>query len=237
MINLHKQKLLIISPHPDDEVLGCGGLIKKVKDAGGKAYVLFLTVGMTQEFTKKGHSTMDEREKEIEKAAKFLRFDDYKIAFPGDDFHLKLDRLPQKDIMHEIERGKAISLQAIKPTTVLTPPANDYNQDHRAATNAVIAATRPAPADTKPLQQIVLGYESVPTAEWAVSQGRNPNFFVPLTKSEMDAKIEALSLYKSQVRQYAHPRSLRSVQTLASYRGIACGTDYAEAYYIYRMIV
>lgn len=237
MLDLRKQKLLIVSPHPDDEVLGCGGLIKKVKDAGGKVYVLFLTVGTTQDYSKSGKSTDKERLKEIEAVAKFMKFDDYKIAFPGDSFHLRLDDLSQKDIMHEIERGKGISLDAIKPTIVLTPPAHDYNQDHRAATNAVIAATRPAPEDTKPLQKLVLGYESVPTAEWGSGTFRNPNFFIPISEKELDAKLKALSLYKTQVRQKAHPRSLRSVKTLAAFRGIACGSEFAESYFVYRHIL
>lgn len=237
MLQLAKQKLLIIAPHPDDEVLGCGGLIKKVKDAGGKVYVLFLTVGTTLEYAKHGTTTADERIAEIEAVAKFLRYDDFQIAFLGDEYHLKLDTLPQKQLMYEIERGNKLSLEKLQPTMILTPPMHDYNQDHRAATQAVIAAARPAPDDTKPFQKIVLGYESVPTAEWAATFIHNPNFFVPLTEEELDTKLKALSLYKSQVRHGAHPRSLQSVKTLARYRGIACGSEASEAYYSYRFVL
>ena len=44
-INYKNKKLLVIAPHPDDEVLGCGGLISKVKSGGGKGPVLCCTVG------------------------------------------------------------------------------------------------------------------------------------------------------------------------------------------------
>ena len=50
------ERLLIFSPHPDDETLGCGGLIQQVKAAGGKVRVVFLTngdgfrVGVEREF-------------------------------------------------------------------------------------------------------------------------------------------------------------------------------------------
>jgi len=44
-MNLNNEKLLVIAPHPDDEVLGCFGLIKKIKKNGGKVYVEFLTMG------------------------------------------------------------------------------------------------------------------------------------------------------------------------------------------------
>src|SRR4051812_37271375 len=90
MIDLKNQILLVISPHPDDEVLGSGGLIKRIKDEGGKVYVLFLTVGVTVEYSQKGISTESERLKEIEEAAKYLKYDDYRIVFIGEDYHLKL---------------------------------------------------------------------------------------------------------------------------------------------------
>jgi LmbE family N-acetylglucosaminyl deacetylase len=38
-------RLLVISPHPDDETLGCGGLIARVRGAGGQVRVVFLTNG------------------------------------------------------------------------------------------------------------------------------------------------------------------------------------------------
>ena len=88
MINLRDQTLLIIAPHPDDEILGCGGLIKRIKEEGGKVYVLFMTVGTTVDYSSKGKSSYQERIKEIEKVAKFMQYDDYAIAFPGNNHHL-----------------------------------------------------------------------------------------------------------------------------------------------------
>ena len=38
-------RLLVIAPHADDEVLGCGGLISRVKQDGGKVFVLIFNVG------------------------------------------------------------------------------------------------------------------------------------------------------------------------------------------------
>ena len=50
MFDFKGQKLLVIAPHPDDEVIGCAGLIQKIKNGGGKVFVLFLTVGDTNDF-------------------------------------------------------------------------------------------------------------------------------------------------------------------------------------------
>jgi N-acetylglucosamine malate deacetylase 1 len=237
MFELGRQKLLIISPHPDDEVLGCGGLIKKVKDSGGKVYVLFLTVGDTDDYSETGFSNADQRLHEIESVAKALNYDDYSIGFKGNKYHLRLDQLDQLDMIQMIEHGTPVSLNKIKPTMVVTPHTSDYNQDHRAATQAVFAATRPFPDEIKPLQQYILGYESVATAGWWDSREENPNIFVSLTDEELETKLKMLSLYKSQIRFGSHPRSIRSVRTLGYFRGISAGAKAAEAYYCYRGIL
>ncbi len=236
MLELTNKKLLIISPHPDDEVLGCGGLIKKIKSNGGKVYVLFLTVGDTDDYRKEGMSSGSERVREIETVAKYLKYDDYHIAFHGNQYHLKLDNIPQLEIMKELENGR-LSLNKIKPDIVATPYFSDYNQDHRAATMALFGATRPTPDDQKPLQRVILGYESVPTAGWWDSTAAKMNFYLPLTEKELQAKMKGLELYTSQVRLGNHPRALASVQKLAAMRGIESGSSAAEAFYSYRMIV
>ena len=237
MIDLRKQKLLILSPHPDDEVLGCGGLIKKIKDAGGKVYVLFLTVGTTMDYSSNGKSTDSERIAEIEKVAKFLHYDDYAIAFSGNDFHLRLDTIPQKELIHTIERGSKLSIDKISPTILATTHPNDYNQDHRVTAQALFAATRPTPKKLKASPDYILGYESTNTAQWASVPNINPNFFVGMNKKELSAKIKEMDLYKSQVRSEGHQRSAYGITAAASYRGFQAGEEFAEAYFSYRIVV
>lgn len=237
MLDFGKQKLLVISPHPDDEVLGCGGLIKKIKDAGGKVYILFLTVGVTFDYSPQGISTGQERLDEIEQVAKYLKYDDYRIAFKGDDYHLKLDSIPRKSIIHEIENGKKISLNTIMPTIVTLPLPADYNQDHDVTTRAVLAATRPANDATKPLQKIIIGYESVPTAQWWQTLHTPMNFHISLSQAELEAKLSALQLYKSQIRPAPHPRSIQMMKNLAAYRGMFAGQQHVESFHIFRYIL
>lgn len=233
MLDLKNQTLFVVAPHPDDEILGCGGLIKRIKSAGGKVHVLFMTVGETKEYSNKGGSNGKEREAEIERVAKKMKYDDYKIVFPGDTFHLRLDNVPQKEIISEIEAA----LNTIKPTIVAGPHPDDYNQDHRACAEAIFAATRPAPDEFKPFQGVVLGYESVTVANWAYSAARIPNFYVALDEKELEAKIDALKLYGTQVRDGAHPRSLQSLRNLAYFRGMHVGRKAAEAFTTYRFLV
>lgn len=236
MISLSHQTLLIIAPHPDDEVLGCGGLIYKIKQLGGKVYVIFMTAGDTKEYSEKGNSTLNQRLSEIEDAARYLKYDDYHIAFPGNGHHLKLDTVPQKDLITMIESQSKISLNTIKPTIVATPYLHDYNQDHRSTTKAVFAATRPTPEDIKAMPPVILGYECVSIADWW-DDPRRINVYLSLSDTDLDAKITALSLYSSQIRTGYHARSLQSIKTLAYYRGMQSGRKAAEAFYCYRAII
>lgn len=235
-MNLQKQTLLVVAPHPDDEILGCGGLIHKIKQEGGKVYVLFMTVGDTKEYSQNGHSTKDERLKEIEAAAKYLQYDDYAIAFAGNDYHLRLDTIPQKDIIDTIEHSSPVSLNNIRPTIIATPYLDDYNQDHRNATKAVFSAARPVPEETKPFQPLVLGFECVSVADWWAGS-RNINTYLPLTNEDVERKITALSCYTSQIRSGFHARSLQSIRTLAYFRGLHIAKEAAEAFYSYRIVL
>src|SRR5919197_1528921 len=146
MINWGDQRLLVVAPHPDDELLGCGGLINRVKRSGGQVYVHFLTVGDTRDYSQTGRSTRDEREREIEEVAKFFDLDGHHLALPGDEFHLKLDRLPRQRVVDIIERDSPLSIAEVRPSIVLIPEVTSYNQDHRAAAQAAITALRPGPA-------------------------------------------------------------------------------------------
>ena len=48
-----KDKILVIAAHPDDEVLGCGGTIAKLKKEGSDIYVYFLAEGVTARYLQK----------------------------------------------------------------------------------------------------------------------------------------------------------------------------------------
>lgn len=229
MLDLRKQRLLVIAPHPDDEVIGCGALIKKIKDAGGKVYVLFLTVGDTADFSQKGKSKGNERIREIEKVAKFLKFDAWHLAFFGNKFHLQLDLLGQKKLMDVIERESPVALEKIKPTIVAFPSVSSYNQDHRVAASAAHAACRPAPKVHKHFVPFVISYEEV-ADEWSLTTNVDINTYIALTKTEIDAKMNALKLYKSQLRVTTNLRSPQSVKLLAMLRGRMIGSEFAEGY-------
>jgi N-acetylglucosamine malate deacetylase 1 len=237
MINFKDQRVLIVAPHPDDEVFGAGGLIHRVKREGGKVYVLYITVGTTNDFSQKGISTGSERMRELESVADFLGFDGYRIALPGNEYHLRLDSVAQKDLIDEIERGKDISFQSIQPSFVVAPSVQDYNQDHRAVGMAVVTATRPAAHNEKPFQPLVLTYE-MPYAAWNQENAlANPNFLLELQEQDIDMKIRAVSMYKSQLKNEQNPLSCEAVKNLALLRGAQSGKPFAEGFFARRIFL
>jgi LmbE family N-acetylglucosaminyl deacetylase len=236
-MNNSEQILLVIAPHPDDEVLGCGGLISKVKNEGGKVFVLYLTVGDTNDFSQYGLSTAKERLNEIEKVIDYLKIDGYKIAFPGNQFHLKLDSIAQKDIIEAIEDGEDISINKIKPTILAIPSAGDYHQDHKACTEAAAAATRPGYGPLRHSPNIILGYEYGAIGHWSVLPKDDYNFFIKLEEQDLKTKVTAMDLYSSQARKGIHPRSNQIIESLAHLRGAQCGGRAAEAFHNFQTIL
>ncbi len=236
MTAVNGQRLLVIAPHPDDEVIGCGGLIARIKQEGGKVFVLFLTNGDAKDFSKTGFSTQSERKKEIEKVAKYMQFDGYDIAFEGNSYHLKLDDLPQYKLISMNERESPVSIEKIKPTILASPHFTSYNHDHRAAANAVFTASRPANKKDKFQPNVFLTYES-PADKWSMETNGNPNYFVELSSDHLAKKIKSLRLYKSQLRNQANLRSPQALKSIAVLRGSLCGSSYAEAYDCLRLTV
>jgi LmbE family N-acetylglucosaminyl deacetylase len=235
MLKLDCERVLVIAPHPDDEVFGCGGTIQRLKDGGASVYVLFVTVGTTKDFSARGESTAIERLEEIEKVSEFYGFTDYAMAMQGDEFHLQLDAVPQKEIVHAIERGTHVSFQSVKPDLVLTTSPTDYNQDHRAVYLATMTAARPQSPERKAYQPAILTYE-LPYQQWNVGEASpEPRALVRLSEADLQAKLDGLSLYSSQLKDPTNPLSLQGVETLARYRGLQCDSIAAEAFGIARI--
>ena len=69
-LELKDKKILIISPHPDDEIIGCGGLIAKCKQLQSKVKVVYMCTGESRQLVS-GSTNSDSRINEIEEVAKY----------------------------------------------------------------------------------------------------------------------------------------------------------------------
>ena len=230
-----QQRILILSPHPDDEILGCGGLIHKAKAAGAEVFVQFLTVGHTTDRSSSLSTTPEERHLEIKLVAEFQRWDGWHIAFPGDEYHLRLDRIHRLELANMIEQDSPLSISNLKPTVVIAPHRTSYNQDHQAVAEAAHTAMRPSNARLRHHPNLVLAYEEA-ADQWRYDSAPTPDLLVQLTEEDMDSKLAALRLYATQIHDHPHTRSELTLRSLAVLRGMQAGVPLAEAFHIMRCL-
>ena len=229
MFSFKDHRLLVIAPHADDEVLGCGGLISRVKQDGGKVFVLIFNVGSIA--TKNGKKLTQTWKKETNDSMKILNVDDYDTIYDTSEDNRYLDAKPLHSLIEKIETDSKVSLKKIKPTIVAIPTLYSHHQDHVCVHNACIAALRPL---SKPNANTVISYEAPEHSRWSTNGVFVPNFFVNIDKF-LTNKINAFYKYKSQIR-VGH-RDKNTIKAQAEYRGKEAGMEVSEAYVLHRFIV
>ena len=228
-MDLKGKKVLIVSPHPDDEIISCGGLISRCKKEGAELFVFYICVGKTRQLVT-GSTNEDIRMKETADVAKFCSFK-YKFLFIGDQF-VRLDGVDQKDIADPIEDA----IQEFKPDIICIPYRDSYNQDHRAVFTACITALRPVPRTVRHMPSVVLEYDE--PYLWSVSDnGFKPNFFVELSEEMVKSKIEAMKLHATQDRPDPFARSGENLRRWLEIRGKEIGAHAAEGFKCHRLIL
>ena len=75
-MKLENERLLIIAPHADDEVLGCFGLINKIKKNGGEVFLQVLSLGGYDRI-EGNRVTIDNWKNELVEVTNTLKIDDY----------------------------------------------------------------------------------------------------------------------------------------------------------------
>jgi N-acetylglucosamine malate deacetylase 1 len=227
-IQYENQRVLILAPHADDEVIGCGGVIQKYLENQSAVRVVIATfvLGTYQKFYKEKKSYENYsgmvRLKEMEKAYKILGVDNYDIMYvdsEGKDYHSKLDTLPRVDLVSKIEK----EIDAFKPTVIFIPSKTKH-QDHTAFHEAALTAIRPYYWNGS-----VFVYETDGEISF------DPNMFVPLTQEQAEKKAKALAAYGTQVGGSNHPTNPQFLLTKAIFRGQSVYSDYAEAFQIIRL--
>ncbi len=226
MQNFKNDRLLVIAPHADDEVLGCGGLISKVKSDGGQVYVLIFNVGSIEEYDNKKFT--EKRKKETKDAMNYLKVDDYATIFDSPNDNRYLDAKPLHTLIRNIETETKVSISKIKPTIVAIPTIKSHHQDHLHVHKACIAALRPL---STPIANIVISYEAPEHSRWSTGGVFEPNMYIDISKF-LNKKIQSFYKYKSQVKPGG--RDKNTITNHAEYRGKEVGKKYCEAYFIHR---
>lgn len=221
--------VLCIVAHPDDEVLGVGGTLARHAADGDDVHICILSDGVTSRYdeTDAADAEIKQRRQRAKQAAKTLGATVSLYGFPDNSF----DTVPLLDIVQAIESEVA----DYSPDVVYTHHHGDLNVDHELACRATITATRPL-ADSG--VDRVLAFETLSASEWSVPSPDNafqPTSFVDMS-DHLEAKIEALSVYKKELREPPHPRTVGTVRQNAEVWGAKVGVPAAEPFEVLREI-
>ncbi len=219
------KRVLVVAPHPDDETLGCGGTLLAHKEVQDSVFWCTMTKPYEPEWPA---SFLKKRAEEVKQVSKHYGFKKvFELGFPT----VKLDLVGHKALNDALSKVVA----EVDPHIVYLPNPNDLNKDHEMTFHAGIVAIRHAPS----VQQ-VLTYETVSETEYgAYSHSRLffPNYFVPLTKEQLDKKIKIMATYESELKKAPHPRSEETIRALATKRGSEAQSAYAESFSVVKIIV
>lgn len=227
------KNVLIIAAHPDDEILGCGGLMAKLSSQRVKVSVALLTGGIRSRYTKT-NAKMDRELTLIRKHAlaanKLVGVKEKDVHFLGYEDQ-KLDTVPLLDLTKSLKD----LVSAIRPQDVYTHNPGDYNKDHRVCYEATLVATRVSPGEFSP--EKLFCYEVLSSTERSFGSlgGFKPNTYVDI-RNQVKRKQKAMAAYKTELRKYPHPRSVEGVRILAELRGIEVGLQFAEAFHLVRSL-
>lgn len=226
---MNNNNILIIAPHVDDEILGCGGIMAKYQKVNIDVYVAIVTngyLGAPELFKKEGTEKV---RNEALKAHKYLGVKEtYFLDFPAP----RLDSVPSYKISIEIE--KIIRKNNI--TDLYIPHRGDIHKDHCITFKAALVSARPI--NNNPVKRIY-AYETLSETEWAApfaDEAFIPTVFIDIEKY-IEKKLKAFSFYETQIKEFPHPRSLESIENLSKIRGATVGFKRAESFMLIRNII
>ncbi len=93
-------------------------------------------------------------------------------------------------------------------------------------------ATRPLPDETV---REIYSFEVLSSTEWGYPLKFSPNVFFDISET-IELKKKAMSLYKQELRDFPHPRSLEAMQLNARVWGMKVGLEYAESFRCIRIV-
>jgi LmbE family N-acetylglucosaminyl deacetylase len=211
------KNILLLAAHDDDIILGASGAIQHYKKKQYIINVCIVTDSSSTQYKDKPELSKI-RNKEYKKAVKFLGIDKvFNLKFTD----MKLDQAPHHEINDSINK----IFNKIKPEIIFTHAENDINNDHREVFNSTLVVTRPL----YPFLKKLYSYEVLSSSEWNIENPFIPNTFLNIDKF-LKKKQEALSMIKTEIKSYPHPRSIEGIKYLACYRGMQSGLNFAEAY-------
>ncbi|MDJ0624920.1 MAG: PIG-L family deacetylase [Candidatus Caenarcaniphilales bacterium] len=219
-----KLNVMVFAPHPDDEVIGCGGSIAKHVKQGNEVTVVYMTSGDSGniEYSKKELAKL--RENEAKAGAKFLGVN--KVVF-----------LRNPDGYLEVNQDNLVKVLSVireyKPDVVYVPSREEGHRDHKSTNAIVLDAVGRASGPW--FQETSYAPWSVSTVlEYEVNPPMQNIHYCEDISDFIELKVKALQMHKSQIDDIHYDKA---VEALNLYRGaMTHGTNkYSECFKIVKI--
>ncbi len=219
--------ILAIAPHPDDEMLGCGGTLLRHLAEGDAVYWLIVTAAQEQhDYDLNFIQRRAEQINNVNKATGFNAL--FQLNFPT----TQLDTLPLGDIISAL--GNTIN--DLRPDTLYVPYGGDVHSDH----GVVFAAAKACSKWFRyPSVRRIYSYETPSETNFSLppdGPGMPIQRYVDIG-AYLEKKLEILSIYEDELGSFPFPRSIKAIRALAQLRGAASGFDAAEGFQVLKEIV
>lgn len=222
------RNVLVFAAHPDDELLGLGGTVRRLVDEGVAVRAVIMAEGLTSRAEARldvGKAELEKLQSDSRKAAEIVGYKSIEFCGLPDN---RMDGMDLLDVVKIVSRY----VERHQPDTVFTHHHGDLNVDHRITCEAVLTACRPV--GDCPVKRIY-AFETPSSSEWNYNcrEPFVPNVFFDV-KGTLEAKIKGMSCYGSEMKDYPHPRSEEALVALGRYRGSGSGYALAEAFQLLR---
>lgn len=216
-----RESVLVVSAHPDDEILGAGGALIRHREAGDKVSWLIATDLFEEQGFSKERITS--RQEEISRVAGHLSMEIFQLDYPT-------MTLTSENIVTLVPKISEV-LNKIRPERIYLVNRSDAHSDHRVLFDAIMACTK---SFRYSFIREVFMYECLSETEFAPALPEKafiPNCYIDIT-GKMEEKLQLMRIYESELGEHPFPRSERNIKALATFRGASCGVEYAEAFQI-----
>lgn len=216
---MENKKILVIAPHADDEVLGVGGYLLHEKARGAEIMLVIGTIGGTDI-----RQNYDVRMAEFNAVCERLGARG-EVLFKNMD--TLMDTLPAFEITSRLDR----IVDSFRPDEIFIN-YRSLHQDHIKLYECALASMRLREGYSP---RLVALYE-YPFATTQVGPIGGGYMYHDITDC-IEEKVALFELYATQIRSTPSPLNREGVLALARIRGVECGREYAEKFYVQKMML
>ncbi len=214
--------ILIIAPHPDDDILGCGGSIAKHVHAGNSVSIVYVTSGESGDASVPKEDLQKLREDEARVGAGVLGVTDIEFLHMRDGFvEYSLENITKIGQLFRIK----------KPDVLYVPHTQDGHVDHRATHALVITALHRSSAHA---------FQEIKGESWNIGTVLGYEVWTPLSdvtyvedvSAHMALKLQAMQKHVSQLKNKAYDKAIEGFN---AYRAAMTGAGtFAECFTVYK---